>query len=201
MKKLFTTTFIISTLFLSSVNADTDWYVGVETGLTLSQLKEKETGSINHNYIDAKLKVGKGLGSGSYFSFYYLQGKYSDEIEIYKNDRVHELGFEFMEQFELDRVLYPFIKVGVGVAKMNLEREISDNGANFTSTNSSVLAPSFTAGIGVDIKASKSVSVICGYDFNYRKWQDIDYSNSTHDITFKTSQKTSRFYIGANYRF
>ncbi|OCL84798.1 outer membrane protein [Arcobacter porcinus] len=216
MKKVFIGGVIMSTLLLSSANADSRWYTGLELGMASSNFDIKYKSSyfsipsedFDNNYKDIKLVVGKGIGNDSYIQLYFLSAKYDDMFPaVIKDDKMTEFGVEFIKQFKVDKQIYPFIKAGFGVASMKLndkETLYFDDGSSmdFSFSDSNLLGTSFTIGAGLDFKATENISILAGLDFNYRQWQDIKYEVSGLKVlTMENSQSTTKFYVGANYRF
>ncbi|AZL54809.1 porin family protein [Aliarcobacter skirrowii] len=197
MKKLVTAGIVASTLLLTNASADTKWYAGVELG-SASNTTEREdegygislSGDVDNNYKDIKFVVGKGTGDDWYTQLYLSKITY-DEIHWFsKNEDAIEIGVETMKQFKVHEKVYPFLKFGLGIANMDTNAWIEE---------SSISAVSLTLGAGVDFKVTENISILGGLDYNYKKWQDVEWLGG--NFTTSTSDSGTRFYVGANYRF
>ena len=195
MKKLVTAGIVASALLLTNASADTKWYAGLEVGSASNKEKAEDSygnsDTWDNNYKDVKFVVGKGTGDDWYTQLYLSKITY-DEIHWFsKDDKATEFGIETMKQFKVHEKVYPFLKFGLGIANMDTDQsQIKD---------SSISAVSLTLGAGVDFKVTENISILGGLDYNYKKWQDVEWVYSGY--TIETSDSGTRFYVGANYRF
>ena len=194
MKKLVTAGIVASTLLLTNASADTKWYAGVEVGSASNKEKAEDSygDSItrDNNYKDIKFVVGKGTGDDWYTQLYLSKITY-DEIHWFSKDEdAIEIGVEAMKQFKVHEKVYPFLKFGLGIANMDTNTLVED---------SSISAVSLTLDAGVDFKVTENISILGGLDYNYKSWQDVEFSGT--NLTVSTSDSSTRFYVGANYRF
>lgn len=196
MKKLVTAGIVVSTLLLTNASADTKWYAGVELGMAsnTTELELERSGisasvDVDNNYKDIKFVVGKGTGDDWYTQLYLSKITYDEGQWFSKDDKALEIGVEAMKQFKVYEKVYPFLKFGLGIANMDTNQDII--------VDSSISAVSLTLGAGVDFKVTENISILGGLDYNYKSWQDVEYGS----YTISTSDSSTRFYVGANYRF
>lgn len=217
MQKILGSVALAGALFVANANAadDTRWYAGVEVGSGSTKVEQTNSysGSVDSYYIndreiynnsesyshsDFKLNVGKGTGNLWFVQGYYISANFNKVL--FENKKMTEFGVEFMKQFAVSEQLYPFIKIGIGLASTDTPEGYSE---------SSIKATSFTLGAGVDFKANENVSIMVGLDFNGKSWQDIEYEYAGNydgvalygTETVEVTSATTRFYVGANYRF
>lgn len=154
----------------------------------------------DNNYKDIKFVVGKGTGDDWYTQLYLSKITYDKGHWFSKDDKALEIGFETMKQFKVHEKVYPFLKFGLGIANMDTTDEpIKFGSSYYRFEDSSIIALSLTLGAGVDFKVTENISILGGLDYNYKKWQDVEASGT--NLTVSTSDSSTRFYVGANYRF
>ena len=207
MKKLVTAGIVASTLLLTNASADTKWYAGVELGSAsnTTELELERSGisasvDVDNNYKDIKFVVGKGTGDDWYTQLYLSKITYDEGQWFSKDDKALEIGVEAMKQFKVHEKVYPFLKFGLGIANMDTtDGLIEIDGSYYRFEDSSLIALSLTLGAGVDFKVTENISILGGLDYNYKKWQDVEWVGT--NFTTSTSDSGTRFYVGANYRF
>ncbi|OCL88556.1 hypothetical protein AAX26_00237 [Aliarcobacter thereius] len=202
MKKLITGGVLASALLVSSANADSKWYAGIEVGKGSNKTTVKDSSDEikeDNNYKDLKFVVGKGTGDNFYVQAYLSSITFDEKPWFSEKDKATELGIEIIKQFKMHEKVYPFLKAGIGFASMKTTDDFVDSNIN---------AGSFTLGAGVDFKATENISIIAGADLNFKKWQDVEvkthhngWISYTSTETFETSDKSTRLYLGLNYRF
>ena len=186
-----------------------DVYVGVEYGAasnkteTTFSTSSLESGKIDNDYSDVKLKVGLGEDGGVKFQATLSMIEFDKATFDDTNKEYVEVGFDLIKEFEVTPQFYPFIKGGMGVGAMDVE------GYN----ESKMYAVSLNLGAGVSYKAVEHVYLVAGLDYVYRKYQDIEYTRTTYysgsyfsyfsssTYTRETSDSGIKPYIGVNFQF
>ena len=212
MKKLVTAGIVASTLLLTNASADTKWYAGVELGAGSNKTTQELDGGYvftstgtskikaDNDFNDFRIIAGKGTGDDWYTQLYLSKITYDNKHWFSKDDKAIEIGVEAMKQFKVHEKVYPFLKFGLGIASMDTTDDVFIvGGGSYRLEDSSLLAISWTLGAGVDFKVTENISILSGLDYNYKKWQDVEASGT--NLTISTSDSSTRFYVGANYRF
>ncbi|MDX4062879.1 hypothetical protein Q6A84_01590 [Aliarcobacter skirrowii] len=171
----------LSSIILTNSMADTKTYLGLQYGVAVTQFQIKDNSGGKEKFSDNanayKILVGQGLGDNNYLQLYYELAKYDDVA------KQKEFGLEWIKKEKVVNNLYPFAKLGLGIANMDLESDVS--------------ALSLTLGAGVDLKTTDDLSFYIGIDYNYKKWEKFEDITST----YKTTQNSIKPYIGLNLKF
>ncbi|MDX4038980.1 hypothetical protein [Aliarcobacter skirrowii] len=175
----------LSSMILTNSMADTKTYLGLQYGAAVTQFKEKNSSvSTSENANAYKILVGQGLGDNNYLQLYYERAKYDDDV------KQKEFGLEWIKKEKVVNNLYPFAKLGLGIANMSLDNTFQE---------SDVSALSLTLGAGIDLKSTDNLSFYIGIDYNYKKWEKFEDITSTYE--YKTTQNSIKPYIGLNLKF
>jgi len=134
-----------------------------------------------------KLKFGALLDDGWRLQGYYLNETYDRAVIDGKNDSLNEVGLDLIKGFEVTPKFSPFLQAGIGYGWMDI------NGYDKDSINS----VSLKIGAGVMYKITQTFEVIAGLDLQARGWEDIAFLTTT----IKTSETSSKLYLGANIHF
>lgn len=191
MNKLITTVLLtIGLFFTNAVAEEAQMYVGLDL-ISSDNTVTKKVGTIEtdaDNDSDGfKLKFGALLNDGWRLQGYYLNETYDKPIIDGKHDTLNEIGLDVIKGFEVTPKLSPFIQGGIGYGWMDIQ------GYNESSINSF----SVKLGAGVMYKITTNFELLAGLDLQARGWEDISFLTTT----IKTSEASSKLYIGANVHF
>lgn len=178
---------LISTQALA---ADTSIYVGIDYLKGSNTFTVKAAGISADTDVDSdnfKFKVGYAGENNWRTQFYYLNETYDKTLFDASNDKFHEIGVDLIKAFEATPEILPFVQVGLGYGWMSVDGY----------SDSSIAAVSAKIGAGVIYKVLPEFELLAGVDYQYKNWQDIDYGI----FTLETSEKSFKYYIGANYHF
>lgn len=186
----------LSSMILTNSMADTKTYLGLQYGVAVTQFKEKNSSESDSENANAyKILVGQGLGDNNYLQLYYERAKYKDvSINALDDDfKQKEFGLEWIKKEKVVNNLYPFAKLGLGIANISLDNKFQE---------SDVSALSLTLGAGIDLKTTDDLSFYIGIDYNYKKWEKIKYEDITSTTyEYKITQNSIKPYIGLNLKF
>jgi len=197
MKKMIIGLGLISLLTGTQAMAEesSELYVGLDyfkssNTITVDALGQSVEGDNDSGGL--RLKFGADLEDNWRVQGYLAREVYDQTLFDDTNDELYELGVEVVKAFAVTPEFLPFVQVGIGYGVMSVE------GYN----ESSISELSLKAGLGVMYKVTPKVEVLAGFDYQYRKWQDIEmYVSGFGNQTLETSEKSTRFYFGANYHF
>lgn len=170
--------------------ADTIYYMGVDYGVGRNDQKIKDASAsseINNDYSEVRIKAGSGNDGEVKFQLtasrsFYKNGLTNDQHPVYS------LGWDVIDEFEIEPNTYVFFKLGIGVGET--KTSVSENGF--------IRHFSYQGGIGGVYKVSNSLSAVLGLDYVSRDWKNVTLSDgSTLDI----DDKAINPYLGLNYRF
>jgi len=191
MKKIVTSVLLgVSLLATSALAEETALYVGLDVFTSSNTFTVKALGQSADGDFDSdgfKLKFGSTLDNGWRVQGYYLHETYDETLFDDKNDAFNEIGIDIVKGFEVTPEFSPFVQVGLGYGWMDIE--------GYSET--SIKAVSVKIGAGVMYKITPEFEAIAGVDFQARSWQDIELGTTT----IETSEKSTKFYIGANLHF
>lgn len=191
MKKIIVGAFLGCSLLSTQVLAkDTNMYVGLDVLKSNNTFTLEANGAsvdVDSNSQAFKLKLGWILNNDWRTQIYFLNEKYDDTLFDASNDKLNELGLDFIKGFEITPEFSPFIQAGFGYGWMNVDGYTEDSIAEFN----------LKAGAGVMYKVIPEFELLAGVDFQYKKWQDIKIGS----VTVETSENSTKFYVGANYHF
>lgn len=189
MKKIISIALLGSSILSTQMLAN-DMYVGLDAISSSTTFTLEALGTEVDADDDAKafkLKLGTVNDNGFRVQLYYLHETYDIPVFDASNDVLNEIGVDIIQGFEVTPEFSPFIQAGLGYGWMNVDGY----------TDSSIAEYSLKIGVGVMYKVVESVELIAGVDLEYRRWQDISYGA----VTVETSEKSTKLYVGANYRF
>jgi len=187
----------LSSMILTNSMADTKTYLGLQYGVAVTQFQIKDNSGGKEKFSDNanayKILVGQGLGDNNYLQIYYENTKYSnDDLKLVtKDQKQKEFGLEWIKKEKVVNNLYPFAKLGVGIANIKLDNNLTKE--------SDISALSLTLGAGIDLKTTDNLSFYIGIDYNYKKWEKFEDITSTYEN--KTTQNSIKPYIGLNLKF
>ena len=176
-------------------NESSDFYVGLDyfkssNTITVDALGQSFEG--DNDSAGFRLKFGADLEDNWRVQGYLLREVYDETLFDDTNDELYEIGVEVVKAFEVTPEFLPFVQVGIGTGAMSVE------GYN----ESSISEVSLKAGLGVMYKITPEVEVLAGFDYQYKQWQDVELLDVGFNTeTLETSEKSTRFYVGANYHF
>lgn len=209
MKKVFTSLLIIGSLAMAQ-ESDTGgaMYVGLDIGATqVDRSFEVKGGGYSYkNSNDDKAFFGSAkIGFGKFENNRLELGiqRYdsdstsgNDSETIFNSSSALAVSADYLITMpSVSPVLMPFIKLGVNVARTDIGFKIKTQGVD--EKKDTIYALGGTVGAGLTFQITKFIDVLAGYDFTYRKWQDM----TSGPITIETNDKIHKLYAGANLRF
>ncbi|OCL92124.1 outer membrane protein [Aliarcobacter thereius] len=189
--------FICATLLSSSLYADNNVYLGLQYGVDLSHFGIEDHYGDKDNFSDSgdavKAVLGLDLSDNYYLQVYYERTKFSNEdLKLVTENQVqNEFGLEWIKKDKIANNLYPFVKLGIGIANMKLNNQIT--------ANKDISALSLTLGAGIDVKTTDKLTLFVGLDYNYKEWEK--FHDALYTYEFETSQNSIKPYIGLNLKF
>ncbi len=185
---------IASLLFACSAlvsSAAAEMYMGLDYQYDVNILK----GGIAENPLlganNVKLKLGYGETGGIKYQVRLAYVHFDQAIFDDSNQALYELGSDFIKEFRAQENIYPYVKVGFGLGYMPIEQ------VDTSHINSLALNAGF--GISFDTQAD-SLFVVVGFDYLWRKWDDISYTNAESQ-TLSTHTSGLSTYVGLDYKF
>lgn len=182
---------LLSTQMLA---ADTSAYVGLDVlkgSNTFTVQAPGISGDFDNDSLSFKLKLGYAGSNNWRTQVYFLQETYKDPIFDDSNDKSYELGIDLIKAFEVTPEFLPFVQIGMGYGWMSVDGY----------SDSNIAAVNAKVGAGVIYKVLPQFELLAGVDYQYKKWQDIDINIGFGTYTLEISEKSFKYYIGANYHF
>ncbi len=191
MKKLILTALLsLGICFTNAMAEESDMYIGLDliaSNNTITKTIGAFESEAENDSSGFKLKLGATLDDGWRLQGYYLNETYDKPLIDAKNDTLNEMGLDIIKGFTLTPQFAPFVQAGIGYGWMDI------NGYNKDAINSFGIK----LGAGVMYKVTTTLEVIAGLDLQVRGWEDIAVLNTT----LKTSERSSKLYMGANIHF
>ena len=153
----------------------------IEGGVT-SELREENSG-VNVKYIYGRDGAQKYQVRGTYL--HYSEALFDDT-----NKDLYELGFDFIQEFDAQHDIYPYVKIGLGLGSMAIEN----------TSKPRIYTLSFNAGFGISFKLPEDFYMVLGFEYLGRQWQDINYITTT-EKELSTFSYGLGLYLGVNYGF
>lgn len=190
---------IIKGLLVGSIlacSAFADVYVGVEygqVGNTDELTADGGSTSVtqDNKYSDLGVKLGFGTDGDWKMQLRFSKIAYDKVIFDSTHKDLNEFGLDIIKEFEVSKNAYPFIKIGIGYGKMNVDGY----------SESSIGEVSVNGGVGISYKAIEHLYLVAGVDYVYRKWQDIELTYNYTTYTISTTGSGVKVYGGINYAF
>jgi len=191
VKKIVFGALVCASLVTTSAMAeDSEFYVGLDVFTSSNTFTLEALGDSVDADDDSdgfKLKFGANLEEGWRVQGYYQHETYDETLYDDTNDVLNEIGVDVIKGFEVTPEFSPFIQAGLGYGWMDVEG-YSENTANDVSLK---------LGAGVMYQITPTFEAIAGVDLQYRNWSDLMVGTTTIEI----SEKSTKFYIGANIHF
>ncbi|WP_294962965.1 outer membrane beta-barrel protein [Sulfurimonas sp.] len=193
MKKIIIGALLGCSLLSTQVFAESkNVYIGLDVTKSSNEFSTDKggySGSVTKDSDSSafKLKVGRLLEDNWRAQVYYLQETYDDAMFDSTNESLSEVGFDVIKEYELSDVLFPFAQVGIGYGWMDID--------GYSSSSINEVNGKF--GVGLIFKVAPAFEIITGADAQYKKWSDREIGSAT----IKTTESSTKFYIGANYHF
>ena len=198
MHKILPTILFFSTLMVNHTlaNDTSGLYIGVDLFKSSNKMTYKE----NSTQVDGpdrdsdgfKIKFGTQLDDGWRFQGYFLHEQYNASFIDYADNTLNELGLDLIKGFEVTPEFIPFIQAGFGYGWMDV------NGYN----EDTIAEINLKLGAGMMYKITPQFEAIIGIDLQGKAWQDyVEYTFLTTSTTHETSERSVRYYLGANFHF
>lgn len=175
----------------SSVMAEeSELYIGLDVFASSNTFTLETLGISADTDVDSdgfKLKFGSTLNEGWRVQGYYQNETYDRALYDNTNDTLNEIGVDLIKGFEVTPEFSPFIQAGLGYGWMDVEGY----------SESTAKEVDLKLGAGVMYRFTSSFEGIAGVDFQYRNWSDLELLGNTIEI----SEKSTKFYLGANIHF
>ena len=165
-------------------------YMGFDVGKADNRHTTSLTGySINgdNDYNEVRIKFGSGEDGGTKFQIVFNKIDYNSGIYDNKNNSLYEIGLDFIKEFEVTPLVFPFLKTGFSMGKMDTDFTADGN----------VREVSFNIGTGLSYKATDKIHMLVGVDQVWRKWSDVFVGPGTLEI----KDNALKPYVGINYTF
>ena len=199
MHKILPTILFLSTLMVNHTlaNDTSELYIGVDFFKSSNKMTYKE----NSTQVDGpdrdsdgfKIKFGTQLDDGWRFQGYFLHEQYDASFINYADNTLNELGLDLIKGFEVTPKFIPFVLAGFGYGWMDV------NGYN----EDTITEINLKLGAGMMYKITPQFEAMIGIDLQGKAWQDyVEYTFlPTTSTTHETSERSVRYYLGANYHF
>lgn len=145
--------------------------------------------SINgdNDYNKVRIKFGSGEDGGTKFQIAFNKIDFNSGIYDNTNNSLYEIGLDFIKEFEATPLVFPFIKTGISMGRMNTDFTADGN----------VREMSLNIGAGLSYKATDKIYMLIGIDQVWRKWSDVFVGPGTLEI----KDRALNAYVGINYNF
>lgn len=209
MKKVFTGLLIITSLAIAQEsNSGGNMYVGLEVANT----KVDRTFEVNgggYSYESSRddkttsgaIKIGFGKFEDNRLEV-SLQ-RYSSDLTagdssqtLFNSSDTTDVAVDYIITMpSVSSVIMPFVKLGVSASRAELGFTAVSQGSS--EKRDTIYALGGTVGAGLTFQITNFIDVLAGFDYTYRKWQDI----SNGPLTLETNDKVQKIYAGLNLRF
>ena len=176
--------FIISSLY--GFNYDVKFYMGVGGGIQSETISNEGYDASNAPSYGA---IKFGYGDIRAYAVELVLNYIDNKSNIFSpNDQVrYGADVMFLKSFRFTKLLYPYIRAGMGAGEMKVER-VLENKAAYSSYN---------IGLGVFLPLTRHIDLETAYEYRYASYQSIDLIADKLNLTSHINQ----IYFGINYRF
>ncbi len=120
----------------------------------------------------------------------------SDTQTLFNSSNTLGVGVDYLVTMpSVSKVVMPFIKLGVNVTRADIGFNVKAQGND--ERTDTLYALGGTAGAGLTFQITNFLDVLAGYDYTYRRWQDM----TSGPYTLKTHDEVQKIYAGLNLRF
>lgn len=196
MNKTLTISLCVTTLFSIQCNA-TDFFVGIEQSSKkienktyINTNKEERNKSLNIS----SLKLGLFDGSKELGNRYELIYNFGDENLVSGSELVDvaiQYNHTLPSLFNHKEIL-PYLRLGISYSRVSEKNPISQENPKYD-------AYGYILGFGTYYSLNKNLELSLGFDYGYKKWNDIKLYQGTVNVYAK--EKIQKSYIGLNYLF
>jgi len=194
--------FIVAALSMLSINswaASSDLYVGVDIFGSKNDFDVEVSGtaygsgSFDDDSEGLKLKFGALLVNDWRLQGYLQSEKFDDPIFDNTNDHLVEVGLDLIKEFVVSPQFSPFIQGGIGYGVMDLDSHYY--------SDDSIGELNLKLGLGAMFRVTPAVELLAGLDFQWRRWDDIEYYDGYDYLKIETKDSSQRYYVGVNFLF
>lgn len=154
----------------------------------------------NHDQNGFRLKLGVRSNQDLRFEAYFKSEDVDTDFVFFDevfDSKVYGIGVNAIKAFEVDPQFQPFVLVGIGYDITDIGTE----GLGLTLSEDSILGVGFKLGAGALFKATSSIELLVGFDWQYRSWQDIELTDGFTTTTIETKDTSKTVYAGINFLF
>jgi len=207
MKKI-TNSAILALLLLTTSIEATSVYMGVEQSLNYKVKNTTEVGSYSESNTESptitSIKIGGVKGGDKkrgdrYEVLYNFGDKSANPVGGLQGEDVTSLNINY--HFTLPRIsptseILPYLRFGGSyIMSSDKYRDIS------TGEKMNYSAVGTLLGIGTYFRVTDNINVSAGFDYGYRLWEDLTYSNYYQSVTIESEDRFSKLYVGFDYLF
>lgn len=173
------------------------FYVGVDLFQGDSEFELTSTGDLvgklekEFDQDGLRVKLGAELEDNWRVQGYFKR----EDTDAFDND-IYGIGVDVIKSFQVTNRFYPFIQAGVSFDWVELEKS-----PYAYYTEDSLNATALKLGIGARFDVTDSVELMAGYDWQYRKWQDIEVYQYPFIYTIEQEDTSKTLYLGFNVNF
>lgn len=165
-------------------------YAGLDLSRAQNTVKGGVTADLRETSNSVALKYGYGKDGGRKYQARIDYLHYSSPLFDEKNQDLYGLGFDFIQEFDAQHDIYPYVKIGVGLGSMAIEE----------ASKSNIPSISFNAGFGISFRLPEHFYLVTGFEYLGRRWQEISYT-TTKEKSLSTYSYGLGLYVGVNYGF
>ena len=180
----------LALVLVASSNLLASSYMGLDMSHSLNTLKGGVTAELRESNNAVSLKYIYGRDGGQKYQARGSYLHYDQPLFDNTNKDLYEIGFDFIQEFDAQHDIYPYVKLGLGTGSMAIEG----------TSKSKIYALSLNAGFGISFKLPEDFYLVTGFEYLGRQWQDLDYT-TTSEETLSTFSYGLGLYIGVNYGF
>ena len=165
-------------------------YAGLDLSGSVNTVKGGVTSELREKNGGVSLKYGYGHDGGRKYQVRGTYVHYNEPLFDETNRDLYELGFDFIQEFDAQHDISPYVKVGLGGGLMPIDNI----------SKSKIYALSLNAGCGISFRLPEGLYLVTGFEYLGRKWQDITYT-TVKENTLSTLSYGLGLYVGVNYGF
>ena len=181
---------ILTLVAVAFTDLSADSYAGLDVFGSINTVKGGITSELREKNSGVSLKYGFGRDGAQKYQVRGTYVHYNEPLFDEKNRGLYELGFDFIQEFDAQHDVSPYVKVGLGLGSMPI--------ANVSI--SKIYALALNAGFGISFRLPDDFNLVTGFEYVGRKWQDVTYT-TVKENSLSTLSYGLGLYVGANYGF